>query len=640
MRLAYLYSRYPVLSQTFCDTEMRELERRGFPLLIGAVHSPLTSIRHGHTAEMRAPVLYAPPPPILRVWEEKAKREGRWPEALVAAHDRKYGSQVKATTRARNALFFAHLFARRGIDRFHVHFANRAAHTAIFVKAISGIPFSVTAHGQDFMADLGNDDLLSEICAEAEFIAVETDYSRGLLAQRCPEAANKIHRVYNGMELANFPPPVSNVAPDGFLRIASIGRLVPFKGFEYLIDACAELKSRDLTFRCEIVGDGPLRNTLQTQIDRLTLGDRVILTGSFSQEEVRARLRACDLFVLASILDDAGTSDVFPTVILEAMASGKPVVSTSLAGIPESVVTGETGLLVAPRDSSALAAAIETLARNADMRRQFGATARRRIEEHFQISATVEPLLSLLERTPTQPSTGPIKDTPRTNAIGYLVDRWPDKTVSQIEVELRQLSERKVPVTVFVCDYQSGVRLTAAMKNRATQFVFLPDEMVIEAEWQTNRAAARKLEDDRANALHRAPAALFLREARYAMVLRRLLSEHGITHLHATSSSALLCATHLQALTGLTISATVEAHATVPRPLIEDALGRCVGGRVPDHNYPTPPGAPFLLDPLRSNSVAAKLREIFGVDLTAGNRVWHEWTNLLLRWLDAPTEPK
>ena len=81
--------------------------------------------------------------------------------------------------------YFADLFEREGVDHVHVHFANRAAHTAIFLKHLSGIPFSITAHGQDFMSDLGQDDLLREICAAAEFVAVETDYSRDLLQKRC-----------------------------------------------------------------------------------------------------------------------------------------------------------------------------------------------------------------------------------------------------------------------------------------------------------------------------------------------------------------------------------------------------------------------------------------------------------------------
>src|SRR5437879_238859 len=207
MRLGYLYSRYPVISQTFCDAEMLALERFGLTLEIGSVYSPLTSLRHEHISRLRAPIHYAPPQQILRIWEKNAKANGKWPGPLVDLHDRKYGRRVKSEQRARNALYFADLFMRNGVDHFHVHFANRAAHTALFLKEISGIPFSVTAHGQDFMIDLGNDDLLREICAAAEFVAAETDYSRDLVRQRCPASAAKIHRVYNGIDLERFSTP-------------------------------------------------------------------------------------------------------------------------------------------------------------------------------------------------------------------------------------------------------------------------------------------------------------------------------------------------------------------------------------------------------------------------------------------------
>ncbi|PYL57246.1 MAG: hypothetical protein DMF30_07030 [Verrucomicrobia bacterium] len=234
MRLGYLYSRYPVISQTFCDTEMLALEQLGVPLEIGSVYPPLTSLRHEHLSRLRAPIRYAPPQQILRIWEKKAKTGRKWPAALVDLHQRKYGPRFKPGQRARNALYFADLFTHNGVDHVHVHFANRAAHTALFLKEISGIPFSITAHGQDFMTDLGNDDLLREICAAAKFIAAETDYSRELLCQRCPDSAAKIHRVYNGIDLECFPSPLpakQNPAP----LILSVGRLVPFKGFEYLI---------------------------------------------------------------------------------------------------------------------------------------------------------------------------------------------------------------------------------------------------------------------------------------------------------------------------------------------------------------------------------------------------------------------
>src|SRR5437764_3226917 len=261
MRLGYLYSRYPVISQTFCDAEMLALERLGLDLTIGSIYSPLTSLRHEHISSLRAPIHYAPPQEILRVTEKKAKIAGSWPRNLVERHDERYGPAVKAEQRARNALYFADFFARNGVDHVHVHFANRAAHTAVFLKEISGIPFSVTAHGQDFMKDLGSDDLLREICAAAEFVAAETAYSRELLRQCCPDSARKIHKVYNGIDMERFPalddesarlagPSRTGLAPYHVPRIISVGRLVAFKGFEHLIDSCAELARRGLGFFC------------------------------------------------------------------------------------------------------------------------------------------------------------------------------------------------------------------------------------------------------------------------------------------------------------------------------------------------------------------------------------------------------
>src|SRR5213592_1708821 len=397
MRLGYLYSRYPVISQTFCDAEMLALERLGLDLTIGSIYSPLTSLRHEHISSLRAPIHYAPPQEILRVSEKKAKIAGRWPRNLVERHDERYGPVIKAEQRARNALYFADFFARNGVDHVHVHFANRAAHTAIFLKEISGISFSVTAHGQDFMKDLGDNNLLREICAAAEFVAAVTDYSRELLCQRCPDSAAKIYRIYNGIDLDHFPPPAS-AAMNRVARVISVGRLVAFKGFEHLIDACAELARRGLDFRCEIIGDGPLRDALQKKIDMLNLSARVNLLGSLSQEVVLEKLRSADIFALASVTDRQGASDVFPTVIIEAMAAARPVVSTRLAGIPESVIHGETGLLVSSGDTSGLSQALEQLIRDPELRARYGHAGRARIEQNFRIEETVAPLLQIFER--------------------------------------------------------------------------------------------------------------------------------------------------------------------------------------------------------------------------------------------------
>jgi len=628
---------------------MLALERLGFELEIGSVYPPLTSLRHEHIACLRAPIHYAPPQEILRISEKNAKRDGQWPRDLVDWHERKYGPSAKAEQRARNALYFADHFKRRGVDHVHVHFANRAAHTAMFLKEISGIPFSVTAHGQDFMKDLGNDDLLREICAAAEFVAAETDYSRDLLRQRCPDSAAKIHRVYNGMDLTRFPTPNAEVSINEAPRIISIGRLVAFKGFEYLIDTCADLARQGLEFTCEIIGDGPLRDDLEARIRKLKLSDRVHLLGSLSQGAVLERLGAADIFALASVTDTQGASDVFPTVIIEAMAAARPVVSTRMAGIPESVVDGKTGLLVSPKDTMALAEALGRLIQDGKLRFHYGRAGRARIEQHFRIEHTVGPLIELLQRTPgacheqaahRAAATG--EGAAGNKKIAYLIDRWPDRDLPLLERELEEMKRRHVPIVPIVSELDFHAQYTRAMEKMAPSLEFLPDPMVVEAEWRANYALAQKLEEDRAQQSVRAPSAIFLRQARFALVLTKLLRKRNVSHVHATSSSALVCALILKKLLNVTVSATIEARPALPREWIQNALSECVGGRLRDRKLAR--GNSFLVDKTTFRSAPQQalglVSQKSGIDLTAGTRFWQEWAELLMRWSGSNRESK
>jgi glycosyltransferase involved in cell wall biosynthesis len=599
--------------------EMLELERRDFDLLIGSVHSPLTSLRHEHLQRLKAPICYAPPQSVLKIWEKKAKAEGRWPQALIDEHEKKYGAPFKAALRARNALYFAELFRREGIEHVHVHFANRAAHTAIFLKALSGIPFSVTAHGQDFMSDLGQDDLLREICNTAEFVAAETDYSRALLQKRCPEAAARIHRVYNGIDPLILSQAKPSPASSGPLKILSVGRLVSFKGFENLIEACAALQAKQLNFTCDIIGDGPLRGKLQNRIEDLRLGAVVTLHGSQTQERVFQALGGCDIFALASIVDQAGASDVFPTVIQEAMACGRPVVSTQLAGIPETVVDGETGFLAPPDDVPALVGSLEKLLSDLELRLQFGAAGRARIEKHFVIQTTVEPLIDLFQTIDRK--SAPVHRAPAENQIGYLIDLWPDDRLPMLEKELLEMARRNVEITAFVCRTSPNACFNAAMEQLALRFEFLPDAMAVEAEWLANPDLAHNLENDRATESQRAPPDLFLQQARFALALRKLILAKKISHLHATSSRALICAVMLKKMHGISVSATIESQLLLSRQVIENALQHCVGGRTNDRELSERLGDDFLFE-----------AAILGIGFSRSDRFWREWSQLLTQW--------
>jgi glycosyltransferase involved in cell wall biosynthesis len=573
VRLAYLFSRYPIVSQTFCDTEILALERMGVELELYSIYAPPTSFRHGHAARIKAPIHYAPPQPILKLGEQQARAAGRWPEAFIADHERRYGKDYKAALRARNALYFADLFKARGITHFHVHFANRAAQTALFIKHLSGIPFSISTHGQDFMIDLGSDDLLREICREAEFVANETEFSRGLIAKLCPDSTDKLVKVFNGMDLANFPAPVSGTA-NAVPRIVSTGRLIEFKGFHYLIPACAELKRRKLPFDCEIIGEGPLRPQLQAAIDAAGLAGEVRLAGSLPQEEVFARLRGCDIFTLPCIVDRHKTSDVFPTVILEAMASAKPVVSTTVAGVPEQIVDGKTGLLAKPEDAQSLADALARLLVSPDLRREYGRAARERLESDFAIETTVQPLKALYEKL-IKPRVAPASPA---GGFACLVHEWP--AAERTEAELRQLGAANPSLRIYAA-HASNIAPPEPFAETLAQLRFLPDGMVLEGEWQQEREIARRIEVWRQDLGQKISSEDFLQQARYALFLRRWIERDGVRHLHAMTSRELLCGWLLHKLCGVTLSASIEEkNAFLPGSLIVQLAADCAGLRV------------------------------------------------------------
>lgn len=220
------------------------------------------------------------------------------------------------------------------------------------------------------------------------------------------------------------------------------------------------------------------------------------------------------------------------------------------------------------------------------------------------------------------------------NQIAYIIDRWPDKDLPLLERELEKMKHRNVAIIPFVCELDTTVRLIQKMEKIAPQLEFLPDPMVIEAEWRANHALAQRLEEDRAQQSARAPSVIFLRQARFALVLAKLLQEKKVSHVHATSSRALVCALILKKLLNVTVSTTIEARPALPREWIQNGLSECVGGRVRDRKLVR--GSSFLVDKTTFRSAPrqalGRISQKSGIDLTAGTRFWQEWADLLTRW--------
>ena len=589
MKVAYLFSRYPVPSQTLCDTEMRALEAAGFELEIYACSPPTTSFRHGVDDWPRARASYAPPPEGLAWWEAAARRDGRWPAATIARHEAVYGARYEPAKRARHALYFAHLLRRQGVEHVHVHFANRATHAALFIHELTGIPFSFTAHAQDFLVDLGSDALLGEMCARAAFVVAVSEWSRRALIEKCPSAGAKIHRVYNGLPLDRWPAPLPTaLSSTGELRIFSVGRLIEFKGFADLIAACAKLRERGVPFRCEMAGDGPLREALEARIRSVPgLASCVRLTGLVTQEEVRARMIECDVFALACRVDEKGACDVLPTVILEAMAAGRPVVSTRLAGVPEMVADEKTGLLVPPGDPGALAEALIRLANEPELRTAFGLAGRARLTAEFSADESARQLGALLTNAKAAGDFSPAGAPPTATSLPTLclLDRWPepgagvgidDGALLDLRRDLPGL--RYIALTAGRPPVADG--LPDATLSLVAAFEFLPDALALETGWRVFVREAHRIESWRGVVGGGCTTEDFLLAARRALYLHQHLRLEPARpwHVHAVGPGAVLCAWLLVRLGAGTASFFLGRDAPLTGAALRRLAPAFVGG--------------------------------------------------------------
>ena len=195
---------------------------------------------------------------------------------------------------------------------------------------------------------------------------------------------------YNALELDRFsyraPQPVSATRAEP-LRVCAVGRLVPKKGFADLVEAVRILVSSGIDVEVELAGDGDERERLTEQIERLGLADRIRLLGPLTQAEVRELLARSHVFAAPCIEAADGNIDGLPTVVLEAMACGTPVVATAVSGLPEVVHDGVTGILLPPGDPASLAVALRGIARGEVDTVSLSRGARALIEEQFDSRA-------------------------------------------------------------------------------------------------------------------------------------------------------------------------------------------------------------------------------------------------------------
>lgn len=390
-RFAYLFERFPSFGQTFCYREVAELDRQDIAPPIFSIRNPKGEPVQDWDRRIVERVHYLPDEKELVEEVRRAAKKAKLNADIVAALD-EWGRRTDFL-RLYQAIFVGLRLQQMGIDHVHAHFAGMAARTAFWINKFFSITFSFTAHANDIFSPRQFEIGLDKLVGAARTIVTETDYAAHFLRQRFPHRADRVHRIYNGLDLSEFGRANFSSTPP---LIIAVGRLISKKGFGDLIRACALLVKRGISFRCEIIGEGALENELRRQIDELSLQNVVMLAGAKPQTELRRRLAAANVFVLSSVIDPDGGMDNLPTVIMEAMATGLPVVSTNVGGIPEMVAENETGFLVQPGDAAAMAEAIDKIISDSSLAAKLGHFGFERASALFSIEKNVRELCELL----------------------------------------------------------------------------------------------------------------------------------------------------------------------------------------------------------------------------------------------------
>jgi colanic acid/amylovoran biosynthesis glycosyltransferase len=273
----------------------------------------------------------------------------------------------------------------RGARHVHAHFANVGSDLAMLAASVGGDgwTWSFTMHGPTEFADV-TAFRLAEKAQSATFVACISDYCRSQLMALLPAGEwDKLVVVHCGVDPSQFVPaePSMSERPDLAVRLVCVARMTTVKGHAVLLDAVRLLRERGVAFELTLVGDGPDRALLEGQVERQSVADAVRFTGSLEPRAVRAALAESDILCLPSFAEGV------PVVLMEAMSCAIPVVCSHIAGIPELVCDGQSGLLVRPGRPDLIADAIETLAGDPARRREMGLRGRRQIEREYDVSA-------------------------------------------------------------------------------------------------------------------------------------------------------------------------------------------------------------------------------------------------------------
>lgn len=398
LRLAYLNSEYPSLSHTFIEREVRELRRLGVEIRTFSVRRTGATGRLGadHVAAADETfVLQDGPAAILRDLLLGALRSPAGALRAMARAQRMappgVASRVRHVAYVLQGIRLARALARDGIAHVHVHMANNGAAIAMMAREYDHrLSYSLTIHGSAEFFHVDTWTLRAKV-ESARFVRCISDFCRAqVMAWSDPDCWDRLHVVHCGVDTDAYrPKPPRQPGP---LRLLTVGRLHPIKGYEMLLRACSQLSNEGVGWELDMVGDGPRMTRLRELSRSLGIEDRVTFSGAVGQDRIGEHFDRADVMVVSSFMEGV------PVVLMEAMSKRLAVIATKVGGVPELVRDGIDGLLVSPGSVESLAEAIRSLASDPQACELRFSTGRERIEAEFSLRGLGEGMIRLFAR--------------------------------------------------------------------------------------------------------------------------------------------------------------------------------------------------------------------------------------------------
>ena len=393
LKVAYMMSRFPKLTETFILYEMLAMQQQGIQVEVYPLIREREEVMHPEAMQFVSVAHFQPfmSLPILRanlyfLWKKPlAYLKTLWD--VLRANWGSYNFFTGVIGIFPKTALFAYQMRADQVQHVHAHFASHPAAAAFIIHRLVGIPYSFTAHGSDLHRDRH---MLREKVAEAAFVAAISEYNKELIVSECRgNYREKVKVVHCGVDTEVFQARAHETPyekGENPFMILCVGTLHEVKGHPYLIEACRLLQERGHNFECHFVGDGPDLKPLTELVEQAGLSGKIRFHGRLTRDEIARLLQDADVLTAPSVPTSDGRREGIPVVLMEAMGSGVPVVASDLSGIPELVNDQRTGLLAPPRDAKSLADALERYIQDPGLRRRLGNAGRAKVVGEFDLN--------------------------------------------------------------------------------------------------------------------------------------------------------------------------------------------------------------------------------------------------------------